>query len=190
MNKRQQDRAVIDKMVDYRKQFKPFDLGPIRVNLEAREMHEALGQMNPNNNGRWPALCLYRGYYVIASKTEKEILAKHPERPPPIVVARRSDPETSHAAAAEVTAKDTAQRSVKAVVTLLRAAGEPLNDFQIHSLWPEVWDGPFSESLPRKARHWAREAGEVMHAGFGQHQGRRVRVWTVGRDGEFLKENR
>ena len=96
-----------------------------------------------------------------------------------VVRARKRDPETSHEAAAAFAAKEgKVQRSVQAAVAILRAHG-PLTDFQISAHWAEVWPEPFSESLPRKARHWARQAGLVEHEGYGMHQKRRVRTWTI-----------
>lgn len=99
-----------------------------------------------------------------------------------IVVARRNDPETSHQAAFAFS-KDQkkASRSVTTAVAILEAHG-PLSDFQIRALWPNFWEGPFSDSLPCKARHWAREQGLVKHIGYADHHGRTVRTWGIGRD--------
>lgn len=96
----------------------------------------------------------------------------------PKVRARRRDPETSHAAA-KAFKSDTASRSVQVVCQLLKNAKRPVTDFEIAANWIFAWGGPFSESLPRKARHWAREAGLVEHAGFAIHNGRRVRTWRL-----------
>lgn len=96
-----------------------------------------------------------------------------------IARARTRDPETSHEAAAAFTAAGKIQPSVEAVVALLRDAPTPLHDFEIASRWSKYWDKPFSESLPRKARHWAKEAGLVIHIGHAEHQGRRVRLWGL-----------
>lgn len=97
------------------------------------------------------------------------------------VKARSTDPETSHQAAAQVD-QSQAQRSVQTVVLILTGSKEPLSDFQIRALWPAYWSGPWSFTLPSKARHWARQKRLVMHAGFGVHNGRRVRVWALGKD--------
>lgn len=96
----------------------------------------------------------------------------------PLVRARRRDPETSKEAAAAFAPKS-AQRSVETVVQLLREAGRPLSDFEIAARWASYWGAAYSESLPRKARHWAREANRVKHDGYGEHQGRKVRLWSI-----------
>lgn len=105
-----------------------------------------------------------------------------------IVRARNTDPETSHAAAAEFDANQTkAQRCVKTVVRLLKAEGS-LTDFEIRDKWSQYWgNDAWSFTLPCKARHWARQAGFVKHVGFGIHQGRTVRKWGIGRDLEFIE---
>ena len=103
---------------------------------------------------------------------------------PVAIIARSADPETSREAAAAFTQK-AAQRSVQTVVNMLRVSS-PLTDFQIRQLWPDFWEGPFSYTLPCKARHWARQAGLVRHEGFGSHNNRRVRTWALGADTEFL----
>jgi len=100
-----------------------------------------------------------------------------------VVCARRTDPETSQEAAAAFDASGNAQPSVAAVRELLRQAGAPLHDFQIAERWAAHWGKPFSESLPRKARHWAKQAGYVAHEGHGEHQGRRVRLWVLTEKG-------
>lgn len=108
---------------------------------------------------------------------------------PIVVVARRTDPETSHEAAAAFEANQTkAQRSVAVLLEIVRNHG-PLSDFQIRDLWAQYWgDAAWSYTLPCKARHWARQAGHVKHQGFGTHQGRKVRTWAAGRDDAFLEE--
>ena len=100
------------------------------------------------------------------------------------VRARRDDPETSQQAAFAFEANQTnAQRSVQVVVAILKAAAHPLTDFEIAERWRDAWGSDkFSESLPRKARHWARQQGLVCHSGFAQHGKRRVRTWSVGAD--------
>ena len=104
------------------------------------------------------------------------------------VRARKSDPETSRDAADDFDSKqEKAQRSVQAVVLVLRRYG-PLTDFQIQDLWSRYWEGPFSNSLPRKARHWARQAALVKHEGYGKHQGRTVRKWALGADLAYFDE--
>jgi hypothetical protein len=102
------------------------------------------------------------------------------------VRARRSDPETSHQAAFEFENKQAkAQRSVATVVELLRRLGH-LSDFDLRDAWELAWKGKWSFTLPSKARHWARQAGLVRHDGFTTHEGRKVRLWTLGRDEDFL----
>lgn len=98
--------------------------------------------------------------------------------------ARRSDPETSHQAALAFD-QPKAQRSVACVVLILKDGGA-MTDFQIRACWTGYWGSVASFTLPSKARHWAREQGLVKHAGFGTHQGRRVRLWSLGRDESFL----
>lgn len=104
------------------------------------------------------------------------------------VRARTSDPETSKQAALDFENNQSkAQRSVACVVLILKDHGA-LSDFQIRELWASYWGAAaWSYTLPSKARHWAREAGLVKHAGFGEHQGRQVRVWNLGRDDIFLQ---
>jgi hypothetical protein len=105
-----------------------------------------------------------------------------------IVIARRNDPETSHEAAAALEAnQEQAQRSVRTVLRILQEHGT-MTDFQLADLWPQYWDGPYSPHLPRNARHWARRAGFVKHAGFGRHLNRRARTWTLGYDREFMAD--
>jgi hypothetical protein len=103
------------------------------------------------------------------------------------VRARSTDPETSKQAAFEFELNQSkAQRSVATVVDILTAHG-PLTDFDIRSKWETYWGGAhWSYTLPSKARHWARQKGLVKHEGFGTHNGRRVRVWALGRDDDFL----
>jgi hypothetical protein len=106
-----------------------------------------------------------------------------------VVIARTTDPETSKMAARAFEENQTkAQRSVATVVLVLKKYGR-MTDFQIRDRWEEFW-GPdkWSYTLPCKARHWARQAGKVKHAGFGEHQGRIVRTWEIGRDEKFLLE--
>lgn len=104
------------------------------------------------------------------------------------VRARNTDPETSHQAAlAFEDDQPKAQRSILCVVEILRSYG-PLSDFEIRDVWSKYWgDRKWSFTLPSKARHWAREAGLVKHNGYGKHQGRRVRLWALGRDEVPLK---
>lgn len=104
------------------------------------------------------------------------------------VRARTFDPETSHQAALDFENNQTkAQRSVACVVLILKDHGL-LSDFQIRELWSTYWGpGVWSYTLPSKARHWAREKGLVKHGGFGTHQGRKVRLWELGRDELFLE---
>lgn len=104
------------------------------------------------------------------------------------VHARKADPDTSHLAAAALASDQSKlQRSVAVAVGIIAEHG-PLSDFEIRSRWPTHWPGPFSDSLPCKARHWARQAGLVKHEGYGKHQGRKVRLWAVGRDADFLAD--
>jgi hypothetical protein len=113
---------------------------------------------------------------------------KLPQRKPIKVIARTEDPDTSHEAANDLE-KDQPklQRSVTAIARLLASYG-PMTDFAIASHWAEVWPEKYSESLPRKARHWAREAGLVCRDGYGSHNGRRVIMWGLGKDESFLEE--
>jgi hypothetical protein len=103
------------------------------------------------------------------------------------VRARSTDPETSHQAAFAFESDQLkCAASVTCAVRILAQHG-PLTDFQLAELWPQYWLGKFSPSLPNKARHWARQQGLVKHDGYGQHQGRDVRRYSVGRDHEFLR---
>ena len=104
------------------------------------------------------------------------------------VRARNTDPETSHQAALDFEGNQSkAQRSVACVTLILKDHGA-LSDFAIRDLWAAYWGSPaWSYTLPSKARHWAREQGLVKHDGFGEHQGRRVRLWALGRDDTFLQ---
>lgn len=98
------------------------------------------------------------------------------------VLTRRADPETSKAAAAVLEEKqERLQRSIRTVIEILGCL-PPMNDFQIRDFWPDFWEGPFSENLPRMARLWARRRGIVKRAGFNDHEGRRVQTWTLGDD--------
>lgn len=102
----------------------------------------------------------------------------------PRVVARTTDPETSHEAARAFDNElGKVSRSIRAAVQILTEHGE-LSDFDIRGLWPAYWDGPWSDSLPCKARHWARQAGLVRHVGFKKHNGRNVRTWALGSEEE------
>ena len=103
------------------------------------------------------------------------------------VRARNTDPETSHQAALDFEGNQSkASLSVACVVLILQDRG-PLTDFGLRDAWTEFWGSrEWSFTLPSKARHWAREQGLVKHAGFGEHQGRRVRLWALGRDDQFL----
>lgn len=104
-----------------------------------------------------------------------------------VVRARSSDPETSHAAAAEFEGNQTkAQKCVKIAAQILQEKGH-LTDFEIRDVWADYWgNDAWSFTLPCKARHWARQAGLVKHVGFGIHHGRKVRKWGIGCDTEFL----
>lgn len=104
------------------------------------------------------------------------------------VRARRTDPKTSHMAAAEFEASGQQQLSVKTVVDILKDRGAPMTDFNISAMWHKYWPKPkWSHSLPAKARLWARQAGLVRHAGYGLHGPRTVMSWSLGRDDQFLK---
>lgn len=104
------------------------------------------------------------------------------------VRARRTDPKTSHMAAAEFEASGQQQLSVKTVVDILKDRGAPMTDFNISAMWHKYWPRPkWSHSLPAKARLWARQAGLVRHAGYGLHGPRTVMSWELGRDEAFLK---
>lgn len=104
------------------------------------------------------------------------------------VRARNTDPETSHQAALDFEGNQSkASLSVACVVLILQARG-PMTDFGLRDAWTQFWGSrAWSFTLPSKARHWAREQGLVKHAGFGTHQGRRVRLWALGRDDKFLE---
>lgn len=105
------------------------------------------------------------------------------QQPTVTVIARSTDPETSLDAAADLRQKqDKLRRCLRTVVEIIYSCGE-LSDFEIRDRWGVFWgNDKWSTSLPRKARHWAREAGLVRHAGFTTHQGRRVRKWGLGDD--------
>lgn len=95
------------------------------------------------------------------------------------VRARKRDPETSREAAGALDQQQPKlQRSVAVAVQILKDHG-PQDDFGLAEKWADYWPEPFSESLPRKARHWAKEAGKVKHDGYTEHHGRRVRRWRV-----------
>jgi hypothetical protein len=59
--------------------------------------------------------------------------------------------------------------------------------FKLLKFWPNYWGNLFSESLPRKARGWARAAGLVMLDGEGLNNGRRVKKWGLGVDAKFIE---
>ena len=109
---------------------------------------------------------------------------------PIIVKARATDPETSHAAAHEFSRNQKKiQRSIDTVVTILNLHGL-LSDFGIREKWAEYWGpGKWSYTLPSKARHWARGKGLVKRDGHGIHLGRKVIMWSIGRDEAFLDES-
>jgi hypothetical protein len=98
------------------------------------------------------------------------------------VNARTGDPDTSQEAAAAFEADQAkAQRSVRTVIEILGTYGS-MNDFHLREIWPHYWVGPFSDHLPRNARHWARQQGYVKHTGYGRHHRHRCRVWGLGKD--------
>lgn len=100
--------------------------------------------------------------------------------------ARATDPDTSHEAA-QALRRDQLRlnKAVQTVVAIMTEQG-PQTDFGLADWWDRYWGKPFSYSLPCKSRHWAREAGLVKKVGYGQHQKRRVLLWGLGRDDEFL----
>jgi hypothetical protein len=103
------------------------------------------------------------------------------------ISARSTDPDTSHEAAKEFESnQDKAQRSVATVVLIMKENGS-LTDFELLKFWPNYWGNLFSESLPRKARGWARAAGLVMLDGEGLNNGRRVKKWGLGVDAKFIE---
>lgn len=114
----------------------------------------------------------------MSQKFEKEIN--------PLVIARHTDPDTSHEAADRFD-KDRAARSVRTVIAILSASPTPMSDFDIRDVWATHWKGHWSFTLPGKARHWARQAGLVRHAGHNQHEGRRVKTWELGQETAPLK---
>lgn len=113
-----------------------------------------------------------------------------PPLEPPVVVARSSDPETAQEANAATEAQGERNvKAIEAVEQLLETHG-PMTDFEIRDRWKDVWEKGWSYTLPCKARQWAREAGRVKHDGFGEHEGRRVRRWSLGRDDAWFHRER
>ena len=121
------------------------------------------------------------------SGAQLELLAGRPLAVEPVTVrARATDPDTSREAAAAFEADEAkGARSVRTVVEILRRTG-PLSDFQIRAKWAAAWAGPFSDSLPCKARHWARQQGLVQLVGHGKHGRRKVQMWHLGADAKYL----
>lgn len=103
------------------------------------------------------------------------------------VSARRNDPDTSHAAAASMdTDRRRVTRSMNTVVRIMTDHGD-MTDFTLIEHWRHYWNEGWSHSLPSKARHWARQAGLVKRVGYGKHQGRKVILWGLGKDEEYLQ---
>lgn len=97
------------------------------------------------------------------------------------VLARVTDPDTSKEAASALEAdQPRLARSIQTVVAILTVHNAPMSDFAIRAAWHLHWNGPFSFTLPSKARLWAMQAGKVRQAGYGQHNGRRVMLWELG----------
>lgn len=55
-------RRQIDKMVDYRRAYRPNDTAPIRLKLTGEEIHKAVGYPVPRPPHPCPNSCWYRGY--------------------------------------------------------------------------------------------------------------------------------
>jgi hypothetical protein len=90
--------------------------------------------------------------------------------------ARRTDPETSHAAA---DSNDTAGSRL-AVRAVLEGTKKPLADFQIHQAHRLYFRNPYTESRLRTARHELAEAGEVVADGTTRTPtGRRSTTWRL-----------
>lgn len=93
-------------------------------------------------------------------------------------IARTSDPETSHDAADSL-ASEKISRCIRTAIEIFTKY-DRLTDFELATVWPQFWNEPFSESLPRKARHWARQQGRIEHKGYKvRKNGRRVRAWGL-----------
>jgi hypothetical protein len=67
-DKHYRERRIIDAMVDYRKEYKPLDTGPITVNLDPKALHEALGYPIPRGPQGIPSGVMYREYRVQCRK--------------------------------------------------------------------------------------------------------------------------
>lgn len=106
--------------------------------------------------------------------------------PPPIVRARRTDPETSHAAAASID-PDTLRQSLRDVYDLLAAAGSATDERLVTGFEFAIGDGhvkPQSPSGIRSRRSELVRAGLVRDTGRREilSSGRQAIVWEVVRD--------
>jgi hypothetical protein len=61
------DRRIIDKMVDYRRAFRSWDVSAIRVKLSAPDLHKAVGYPPPRPGAEYPNSLTYRGYRIEAT---------------------------------------------------------------------------------------------------------------------------
>jgi hypothetical protein len=98
-----------------------------------------------------------------------------------IVRARSEDPDTSHEAAAKITAnQDRIAHSVAVILEILAAYG-PQSDFGLRDRFADGYMAgeQFSEGLPRMARLWAQRKGLIEQAGHTIHNGRRCRTWKL-----------
>lgn len=104
------------------------------------------------------------------------------------VRARNTDPITSRLAANELEKQQThLQQSVERVLELLLELG-PVADFELRKVFLRLFGG--SDSLPTKARQWAREKGLVRNSGrmsTNPKSGRKCVVWELGRDECYLE---
>jgi hypothetical protein len=70
------DKAIIDKIVDWRKANRPTDTTDIKVNLAPEALNQILKMPLPRSGQAFPASCLYRGYRIVATKTREKAGAK------------------------------------------------------------------------------------------------------------------
>lgn len=72
------DKAIIDKIVDWRRANRPADQSDIRVNLSPESLNQILKMPLPQAGRPFPASCLYRGFRIVATKTREKDGAKTP----------------------------------------------------------------------------------------------------------------
>jgi hypothetical protein len=77
------DKALIDRMVDWRKANRPHDTSEIRVNLAPEALIQILRMPSPQGGQPWPQSCLYRGYRIVATKIRGTDGAKKPQAATP-----------------------------------------------------------------------------------------------------------